>query len=99
MVPQAEEEHPPTLVTTQCLHGGVVDQLPGFAQGVEVEVHPTWAEVDRFEEDFLLRDRPRIADGNSVVVPVGDHLAQALAQVVRGEGRPGRKLANLLGVR
>ena len=71
---QAEEEHTSLLVAAERLHGRIVDDLQRLAaEGLAViELRPSRREVMRIFERTPLNNRARIADGDSVVGPVGD---------------------------
>src|SRR5207253_2136218 len=68
---QAEKEHLAALVTSQSLHGGIVDDLHGmFEGGLEVETDPSLSEIPRFRNRPASQDRSRVTDGYDVVLPI-----------------------------
>src|SRR4051794_3327520 len=60
---EAEEEHPPSLVAAEGLHGGVVDDLRRFAEPLlEVEAGPAGRQVDGIANDAPARHHSRHSD-------------------------------------
>ena len=49
--PQPQKEHASSVVTSQCLHGGVVDNLDGAPErSAEIESNPAATEIVRFAQ-------------------------------------------------
>ena len=79
---QAEEKHLASLIATERLHGGIVDDFDGTSErSFEVESHPARPEIVGFQNRLAAEDRARIADRDRLAFPVfrrvanpGDHL-------------------------
>src|SRR6266404_91422 len=76
--PQAEEQHAAALVAADGLHGRIVDDPHGPAEGpTKVETHPAPAQIMGFGHDLAVNDDPRVADRHHVVLPVAYQLKNA----------------------
>ena len=65
-----EEEHAATLIAAESLHGGVVDEAKGLAEGLLIgEIDPSRREIMGLFERMIVNDRAGIAYGNAVVSP------------------------------
>src|SRR6266567_5496554 len=90
---QAEEEHLPTLVAAQCLHGCIVDNLDRATEcGVIIEPDPATTQIVGLRYRPVMEHHPRIAHRHHVVLPpLSQHLDSA-DHLFGGERWPGRKL-------
>src|SRR5438105_4896838 len=60
---QAKKEHPPSLITAQCLHGGVIDNLYWPVKGLfEIKSHPAAPKVERFAHRMTVHHWAGIAN-------------------------------------
>src|SRR5262249_14628104 len=67
---QSEEQHLATLVTSQGLHGCIVDHLDGVLKGgFKLEANPPFREVVRFGERPIAEHGTRVAHRHHVVLP------------------------------
>ena len=79
---QAEEQHLAALVTSQSLHGGVVDDLDGTPErSSKIKTDPAPSQIIGFSNRSIVKDSPRIANRDRVIFPrsenplhTGDHL-------------------------
>ena len=69
---EAQEEHAAAFVAAEGLHGGVIDDLAGLAEGgVIIEIHPAAPEVVGLADGVVVDDGDGEAEGDGVVVPGG----------------------------
>jgi hypothetical protein len=81
---QAQEEHLTMLVTSQSLHGGIIDYFDRpLKRGFKVEPGPSPSQVIRIRNGPISKDHSRIANRYRVVLPIlgellnpGDHLSR-----------------------
>src|SRR5262245_36336242 len=60
---QPQKQHLAALVTSQGLHGGIIDDLDGpLERGLEIKARPTTAEIVRFRERPIPDNHPGIAN-------------------------------------
>ena len=84
------------MIATKSLHGCVINNPDGAAQGfLVVEPDPATAEVDGFSNGMAGGDRTRIADGNAIVFPVTSDRFHTANHVFGRHVRAGRDLARL----
>ncbi len=89
----AKEEHSTTLITAESLHGSVVDESKGLAEGLLIgEVDPSRGEVMRLCEGMIVDDGAGIAYGNAVVVPVRRSGEDIFGHLFSRHGGAGRNL-------
>ncbi len=85
---EAEEQHPPAPVAAERLHDRVVDEPDRLAERpLVVEADPAPAEVRGLLRGVAVGHRPREADRDRVVRPVGDGLPDRRRHARGGEGR------------
>jgi len=69
---EAQEQHPAAPVAAERLHGRIVDDPHGAAEGPpEIEAHPATAQVVRLGHRAPVDDHPGKADRHHVVAPAG----------------------------
>ncbi len=79
---QAQKQHLAAFVTSQGLHGRVVNDLNRMPEcSAEIKPHPAGSQIMRFGNRPIVQDRPGIAKRNHVIFPgsddpldAGDHL-------------------------
>src|SRR5215510_217308 len=94
---QPEAKHLAALVTSQGLHGCIVDHLDrAFERGLEIKSYPTAPEIMRFHQRTIPDDHSRVADGYRFILPVPGEFLNSSDHPLRRHGRPGRKPARLV---
>jgi hypothetical protein len=72
---QAQKKHLASLVTPQGLHCSIVYDLDRpLESSFKVEPYPALSQVPWFGNWPVPKDRPRVTDGNGVILPVGGQL-------------------------
>src|SRR4029078_1426278 len=90
------EKHAPAFVRTEGLHGGVIDDSHGQAEGRgEVEADPAGAEVAGLGARTVVADQAGITDRDGLIFPVLGHLPDELDHLRWNELLAGRSLARL----
>src|ERR1700722_1158185 len=91
---ETEEEHFAALVTAESLHGGIIDDFYGMAEGFgEVHTHPAATEIVRLAKRGAVDDGTGIAEGDAVEFPAFD----GLLDVPNGQGGGHPGAGNELG--
>src|SRR6266540_2907766 len=91
---QSQEEHLPELVTSQSLHGGIVQELDGtFECGFEVETDPPLSQIPRFRNGPVPQDWPGVPYGYGIVLPVRREFSNLGHHSFWRQRRPGIKLS------
>src|SRR5690242_14937968 len=66
-----EKKHAFPVIMSQCLHGCVIDDFDRTTKGLrKIETHPAAAQIVWLTDDAIVHDRPWIADGYCVYLPV-----------------------------
>src|ERR1017187_3941298 len=73
---ETEKKHPSSLIASERLHGGVIDEFDGVPERLgEIKPHPASAEIVRFAQRMVVNHGSRVAYRDDVVIPVlGDSL-------------------------
>ncbi len=94
---QSEEQHPAAPVTTQGLHGGVIDDFHrSFESRPIVESDPTSAQIKRFGKGSVMKNRSGVADGHRTILPIIRDLAHTCQQHRRRQPGAGSEFAVFL---
>src|SRR5262245_34806671 len=94
---QSEEQHLATLVTSQGLHGCIVDNLDGvFERSLEIKSYPTAREIMRFHQWTIPDDQSRVAHGYRLILPVSGEFVNSSDHPLRRHGGPGIKSSRLV---
>src|SRR5262245_22891362 len=94
---QAQEEHFASLVASQGLHGGIIDDLDGTTKrGLKIESYPTSCQVVRLHNRPATAHDPWIAYRHHVILPVAVEFYDSCIHVFGSQGRPGRKFPRFL---
>ena len=94
---QAEIKHPSAFVTTQGLHGGIVDDLGGPPKvAFEVVANPAAPEIEGLRQRFAPHDRAGVADRHVIVLPPLGSCLDAVDHLRWGHLRPRREFAHFL---
>src|SRR5580704_7889226 len=89
----AEEEHSAALVAAESLHGSVVDEAEGLAEGLLIrEVYPSGGEIVRLGEGTIMDYGAGVAYGDAVVGPVFGGGEDIFGHQFGGHGGTGRNL-------
>src|SRR5512143_834125 len=93
---EPEEQHAPTAIATERLHGGIVDQLHRVTERrFEVEADPAPAEITGLGGNAPVQHRARIADRHGLVLPTARHSFRLGHHRRSGQSRAGRESARL----
>src|SRR6516162_3242568 len=91
--PQTQEKTPAALVTSQRLHGSIIDDFYRVLEGgFEIEADPSFSEIVRLCNRHAPENRSWVADGYHVVCPVFGELLDIADHLFRRQSRSGRKL-------
>src|SRR5262245_33384076 len=94
---QPQKQHLAALVTSQGLHGCIVDHLDrAFERGLEIKSHPTAPEIMRLHKRPVPDDHSRVADGYRLILPVPGEFLNSSDHPLRRHGGPGGKFSRLV---
>src|SRR5262245_42547429 len=95
--PKTEKQHATAFVAAERLHGGVIEHSNRSSKfRSEIEADPTGAEVFRLRHGLSAANRSRIADGDGVILPIGDDFADSSDHLRRRQRGTAGILARLL---
>src|SRR6516164_5479121 len=93
----AEKEHCSATVTSQRLHGRIIDEFHRtFESSVEIETYPAFCQITRLAGWPIETDLPGIADGHDIIFPVSGELFHPSDHQPGSQLRAGWKLPALV---
>src|SRR5216683_85216 len=93
---ESQEEHLSAFVASQRLHGSVIDQLHGPAEGsFKIESGPTASQIVRFRDGNIMEHRSGVTDRYDVKAPVPGDLLNPKDHASGNQRRSGVEFARL----
>ena len=97
---QTQKKHASALVTTDCLHGGIIQEHGRPAERfAKVKTHPTACEIVWFGHDLAVHDHAGISDRYRVIFQVAGQPQHPRNHLARRHGGAGFKLTHLAPAR
>src|ERR1700674_4662142 len=97
---QTQKEHASALVTTDCLHGGIIQEHGRSAERfAKVKTHPTACQIVWFGHDLAVHHHARVSDRYCVIFQIAGQPEYARNHLARRHGGAGFKLTHLAPAR